>query len=105
MCCPGPVATGSETTPRVVYGPTGRIVQNATGSSNRNDPARCVEMIANAAAHGVDEAWIAKHPVLGMGASGSWGPPGYQLLKAKDDALGTVLIWGGDGLITIHMQL
>ena len=28
---------------------------------------RCVELIAAAAAHGVDEAWISKHPVLGLG--------------------------------------
>lgn len=84
MCCPGPVATGSEATPRVVYGPTGRIVQNATGSPNRNDPARCVEMIANAAAHGVDEAWIAKHPVLGMGKRGAWVLPCYLPFSAKN---------------------
>lgn len=69
LCCPGPVATGSQESPRVVYGPKARIVQNATGSSNRLDPARAAHLIANAAAHGVDEAWIARHPVLAMGES------------------------------------
>ncbi len=28
---------------------------------------RCVDLIIRAAAHGVDEAWISKHPVLLLG--------------------------------------
>lgn len=71
MCCPGPVATGSATTPRVVFGPTGQIVKNDTGASNRSDPTRAAQLIANAVAHGVDEAWIARHPVLAMGGCGT----------------------------------
>ena len=51
----------------MVYGANGRIVQNNTGASNRLDPARAAQLIASAAAHGVDEAWIAKHPVLAVG--------------------------------------
>ncbi|EFJ41781.1 hypothetical protein VOLCADRAFT_83968 [Volvox carteri f. nagariensis] len=82
ICCPGPVATGSEELPRVVYGPAGRIVQNATGSSNRLDPARAAQLIASAAAHGVDEAWIAQHPVLAMGYIFQLVPRlGWLLLK------------------------
>ncbi|KAG2484642.1 hypothetical protein HYH03_016595 [Edaphochlamys debaryana] len=82
ICCPGPVATGSAETPRVVYGPNGRIVQNNTGSSNRHDPARTAELIASAAAHGVDEAWIARHPVLAVGYIFQLVPLlGWHLLK------------------------
>ncbi|PNW86961.1 hypothetical protein CHLRE_02g103100v5 [Chlamydomonas reinhardtii] len=82
MCCPGPVATGSEETPRVVYGANGRIVQNNTGASNRLDPARAAQLIASAAAHGVDEAWIAKHPVLAVGYIWQLLPAlGWRLLK------------------------
>ncbi|KXZ46596.1 hypothetical protein GPECTOR_42g807 [Gonium pectorale] len=82
ICCPGPVATGSEEAPRVVYGPTGRIVQNATGAANRLDPARAAQLIANAAAHGVDEAWMAKHPVLAVGYIWQLLPRlGWSLLK------------------------
>ncbi|GLC37615.1 hypothetical protein PLESTB_001667600 [Pleodorina starrii] len=82
LCCPGPVATGSAEAPRVVYGPTGRITQNATGSSNRLDPARAAQLIASAAAHGVDEAWMARHPVLAMGYIFQLLPRlGWSLLK------------------------
>eukprot|EP00983_Pelagomonas_calceolata_P113679 1160009-Pelagomonas_calceolata.AAC.6 len=28
--------------------------------------SRCVELISSAAYHGVDEAWISKHPVLAL---------------------------------------
>lgn len=72
LVCPGPVATGSEATPRVVFGPTGRITQNSTGGSNRMRPERTAQLIAAAAAHGLDEVWIALHPVLAVGGSGSW---------------------------------
>lgn len=68
MCCPGPAATGSDETPRVVYGPSGLIKQNHTGAGNRMKPERTAQLIAAAAAHGVDECWIANHPVLAVGA-------------------------------------
>jgi len=71
ICCPGPVNTESEGAPRAVYGPTGLITtppsEDAAKSKARMSPERCVELIAAAAAHGVDEAWISRHPVLAAG--------------------------------------
>lgn len=83
ICCPGPIATGSETTPRVVYGADGLIVQNNTGrSNNRLAPQRCAELIANAMAHKLDECWISRHPVLLVGHIQQWLPAlGWFLLK------------------------
>ncbi|GFR45808.1 hypothetical protein Agub_g7264 [Astrephomene gubernaculifera] len=82
LCCPGPLATGSEEAPRVVFGPTGRIVQNATGAANRLEPGRAAQLIAAAAAHGLDEVWIARHPVLAVGYIFQLLPRlGWRLLK------------------------
>lgn len=50
-----------------LHRPQGRIIQNATGASNRIAPERCARLIAAAMAHGLDEAWIARHPVLAVG--------------------------------------
>eukprot|EP00199_Chlamydomonas_sp_CCMP681_P002667 CAMPEP_0119109782 /NCGR_PEP_ID=MMETSP1180-20130426/23323_1 /TAXON_ID=3052 ORGANISM="Chlamydomonas cf sp, Strain CCMP681" /NCGR_SAMPLE_ID=MMETSP1180 /ASSEMBLY_ACC=CAM_ASM_000741 /LENGTH=342 /DNA_ID=CAMNT_0007095743 /DNA_START=116 /DNA_END=1144 /DNA_ORIENTATION=+ len=67
ICCPGPVAALPGAAPRAVYGPTGLISQaGEKSSSGRMAPQRYVELVAAAAAHGVDEAWIAKHPVLAI---------------------------------------
>lgn len=74
LCCPGPIATGSGDTPRNIFGAQGRIVQNNTGSSNRIAPERCARLIAAAMAHGLDECWIARHPVLVVGGwLPAWG--------------------------------
>ncbi|GIL61662.1 hypothetical protein Vafri_16082, partial [Volvox africanus] len=98
ICCPGPVATGSEETPRVVFGPTGRIVQNATGASNRLNPARAAQLIACAAAHGVDEAWIALHPVLAIGYIFQLLPRlGWSLLKKVGPARARAVKEGKSG--------
>lgn len=70
ICCPGPMATGSDATPRVIFGATGRIVHNNTGvSSSRMDPGKAALYIAAAALEGLDECWIARHPVLAIGAA------------------------------------
>ncbi|GLI66405.1 hypothetical protein VaNZ11_010166 [Volvox africanus] len=98
ICCPGPLATGSEETPRVVFGPTGRIVQNATGASNRLNAARAAQLIACAAAHGVDEAWIALHPVLAMGYIFQLLPRlGWSLLKKVGPARARAVKEGKSG--------
>jgi hypothetical protein len=50
---------------------------------------RCVELIIAAAGHGVDEAWIAKHPVLTLAYILQLMPSlGWRLLKKvrKNDA-------------------
>lgn len=67
ICCPGPIGTGSEETPRVIYGAEGLISQHSADTKGRLSPARCAQLIANAMAHGVNECWIAKHPVLAIG--------------------------------------
>jgi hypothetical protein len=51
----------------MVYGATGLVQQQETGSpSKRVKATRCAELIASAAAHGLAECWISKHPVLLM---------------------------------------
>jgi len=67
IICPGPISTGSPDSPRLIFGSTGLIPQPHTGSKGKMAPERCAALIANAMAHGVNEAWIAKHPVLLMG--------------------------------------
>ncbi|KAL6761352.1 hypothetical protein V8C86DRAFT_2536220 [Haematococcus lacustris] len=71
LVCPGPVAA-SPGPPRAVYGPqglqqqTGAAAATSSADKARMPAARCVELIAAAAAHGVDEAWISRHPVLAL---------------------------------------
>ncbi|GAB4814418.1 hypothetical protein N2152v2_001464 [Parachlorella kessleri] len=70
ICCPGPVTAsqGGEGRPRQVYGPAGIKEQVAVDKVKERVPvARAAELIATAAYHGLDEAWIALHPVLLMG--------------------------------------
>ena len=68
VCCPGPLATGGDGKPRVVYGRDGLIQQAATGMSSRRVSApAAAQLLATAAYHGLDECWIAYHPVLLMG--------------------------------------
>lgn len=68
IVCPGPLATGGGTKPRVVYGSEGLIQQTNTGMSTKRIPAAlAAELIAAAAYHGLAEAWIAYHPVLLLG--------------------------------------
>ncbi len=85
IVCPGPISTGSPDAPRGIYGPTG-LQQTAAGagagsSKGKVTPERCAELIANATAHGVDEAWIAKHPVLLLGEGLGWVARGVCLMQ------------------------
>ena len=69
LCCPGPVGSGADTpVERSVYGPRGWITRteepNARGKVH---PKRYAQLVANAAAHGVDECCIPKDPVLLFG--------------------------------------
>ena len=71
---PGPIGTGREGEPRGVYGPEGRV-QAATGlSSSRLAPERCARLVLAAAARGLPEAWIARHPVLLLGYLRQYAP-------------------------------
>lgn len=83
VCCPGPLATGGGGKPRMVYGPNGQIEQAATGmSKNRVSAEKAAELIAAAAYHKLDEAWIAFHPVLLLGYLMQYVPTvGMAVLK------------------------
>jgi dehydrogenase/reductase SDR family protein 7 len=83
VCCPGPLATGKDGKPRVVYGANGLIEQANTGmSKKRVSAARAAELIAAAAYYKLDETWIAFHPVLLMGYLMQYLPSfGMKVLK------------------------
>ncbi len=70
IACPGPVATGSEATPRNVFSSQGLTAKHEErgGSKKRLSPARVAALIARAAYNRLDMCWIAKHPVLLLGA-------------------------------------
>ena len=44
ICCPGPLATGGDGKPRLVYGPKGLIQQAATGEACFGQPSACRAM-------------------------------------------------------------
>jgi NAD(P)-dependent dehydrogenase (short-subunit alcohol dehydrogenase family) len=68
VICPGPVGSTSDT-PRMLFGPKGKISRLEQQDKRRMAPARAVQLMANAMAAGVEEAWLAKQPVLTMGES------------------------------------
>ena len=69
IACPGPVATGTEATPRNVFSSQGLTAKHEErgGSKKRLGPARVAALIARAAYNRLDMCWIAKHPVLLLG--------------------------------------
>ena len=70
IACPGPVATGTEDAPRNVFSSEGLTAKHEErgGSKKRLSPTRVAELIARAAYNRLDMCWIAKHPVLLLGA-------------------------------------
>jgi short-subunit dehydrogenase len=74
VVCPGPIAGEVE---RSVYGPEGRTVKREDERQQRKKVSqeRCMSLICRAAARGVAEAWIAKHPVLAMAYLSAFLPP------------------------------
>lgn len=69
IACPGPIATGTDDKPRVIFGADGVQAPPTPGAPKRSkkgrlDPGRCAELVLAAAHHGVDEAWLSRHPVL-----------------------------------------
>lgn len=99
VVCPGPLATGSDARPRVVYGSTGLVTQAPSAVSKRRVPAtRAAALIATAAWHGLDECWIAYHPVLLMGYLMQYFPSlGRALLKKVGGARAAALGEGKSG--------
>jgi dehydrogenase/reductase SDR family member 7 len=66
IACPGPIA-GADV--RSVFGAQGRMdkVEDDSSQKKKVPLRRCCELICRAAAYGVQEAWIARNPVLVMG--------------------------------------
>jgi dehydrogenase/reductase SDR family member 7 len=69
IALPGPIATGTDDKPRVIFGASGVQAPPAPGAPKRSkkgrlDPGRCADLVLAAAAHGRDEAWLSRHPVL-----------------------------------------
>lgn len=87
VCCPGPIQTGSEATPRMVYGPRGLVQKHSTtgtGLSSKRLPAALVaELIGVATWHDMNEAWMAFHPVLLIGYLSQYIPPLAKTILAK----------------------
>ena len=69
IVCPGPIATGTEGTPRNVFGAEKLTAKHEErgGARKRLAPPRVAELIARAAYNRTDVAWIARHPVLLLG--------------------------------------
>ena len=70
IACPGPVATGTEGAPRNVFGASALTAkyEERGGLKKRLSPQRVAALIACAAYNRLDMAWIARHPVLLLGA-------------------------------------
>ena len=87
VCCPGPIQTGSESSPRMVYGPRGLVQKHSTtgtGLSSKRLPATLVaELIGAATWHDMNEAWMAFHPVLLIGYLSQYIPPLAKAILAK----------------------
>lgn len=83
LLCPGPCATGAPGQARLTFGASLAASQLDAASANAAQPAltaaeatrdararmavpRCVRLALAAAAHGVGEAWLARHPVLAL---------------------------------------
>lgn len=82
IACPGPIAGAST---RSVFGPFGRVQkkEEQSGQSNKVSMERCCELVSRAAACGVHEAWIARHPVLLMGYLTRYCPSAANWLLRK----------------------
>ena len=83
LLCPGPVATGAPGQARLSFGASLAASQLDAAAANAATPAlspaeaardararlavpRAVELALAASAHGVPEAWLARHPVLAL---------------------------------------
>jgi dehydrogenase/reductase SDR family protein 7 len=69
IACPGPIATGTDDKPRVIFGAEGVQGAAAPGAPKRSkkgrlDPERCADLVLASAYHGLDESWLSRHPVL-----------------------------------------
>ncbi|CAL5222280.1 g4619 [Coccomyxa viridis] len=106
IACPGPVATGSEATPRNVFSSQGLTAKHEErgGSKKRLSPARVAELIARAAYNRLDMCWIAKHPVLLLGYLCQYWPTfGIWVMKKIGPLRAAQLKSGGSGYDFVSM--
>ncbi|WIA36880.1 hypothetical protein OEZ86_008130 [Tetradesmus obliquus] len=97
VVCPGPVGSSSDT-PRVLFGPNGKISRLEQQDKRRMAPARAVQLMANAMAAGVEEAWLAKQPVLTMAYLMQYLPLlGWMVLKKVGPGRARALSSGKSG--------
>uniref|UniRef100_A0A383WEJ1 Ketoreductase domain-containing protein n=1 Tax=Tetradesmus obliquus TaxID=3088 RepID=A0A383WEJ1_TETOB len=97
VICPGPVGSSSDT-PRVLFGPKGKISRLEQQDKRRMAPARAVQLMANAMAAGVEEAWLAKQPVLTMAYLMQYLPLlGWMVLKKVGPGRARALSSGKSG--------
>lgn len=73
LVCPGPIA-GDDT--RSVFGAHGKFIKDEknAGHAKKVSTERCCDLVCRAAAFGVQEAWIARHPVLFVGYLAQYFP-------------------------------
>lgn len=82
VVCPGPI--GGETS-RSVFGPSGRVVKAESEKDQKKKVpiSRCCQLICDAVVHQVSEAWIARHPVLGLAYLMQWFPGAAVAVLAR----------------------
>ena len=82
VACPGPIAGAAE---RTVFGATGKVQKIESVESNKKKVPdwRCCQLICDAAAHNVPEAWIARHPVLAIAYLMQYVPTAATALLAR----------------------
>ncbi|EIE23214.1 NAD(P)-binding protein [Coccomyxa subellipsoidea C-169] len=105
LSCPGPIATGTEGTPRNVF--SAQVLtkpvhlsthEERGGAKKRLSPPRVAELIARAAYNRADVAWIARHPVLLLGYLCQYWPTlGIWIMKKIGPLRAAQLKSGGSG--------
>ncbi|CAL8465292.1 g4827 [Coccomyxa elongata] len=100
IACPGPIATGTEGTPRNVFGAEALTAKHEErgGARKRLAPPRVAELIARAAYNRADVTWIARHPVLLLGYLCQYWPTlGIWIMKKIGPLRAAQLKSGGSG--------
>jgi dehydrogenase/reductase SDR family member 7 len=82
VACPGPIDGAAS---RTVFGAKGRVekVEGVEPSKKKVPAERCCQLICDAAAHGLPEAWIARHPVLAVAYLRQYAPALATALLAR----------------------
>ncbi|CAD7696754.1 unnamed protein product, partial [Ostreobium quekettii] len=82
VCCPGPIAPFKDGVPNVEIRPDGSLAFNRTSLVGPMNALRVSELIATAAAYGLDESWVSQQPLLFMGHAMQSAPGlGWNIIK------------------------